>query len=64
MIVRIQHIREAKLCMSGARGWFASHGLSWTEFLEKGLSVEVLESTGDPLAFRVTEIARKEAENG
>ncbi len=64
IIVTMKHVREANLCSSGARYWFKQHNLSWHEFLTTGLSAEVLEATGDELAFRVTKIARQEAENG
>jgi len=36
-------------------------GWSWAEFLERGIAVEIVEATGDPLALRVAEIARREA---
>ena len=63
-IVRIQHIRAAKLCTKGARRWFESHGLSWSDFLTNGKSADELDALGDALAFRVTAIAREEASNG
>lgn len=63
-IVRIQHIRSAKLCASGARRWFESHGFSWADFLANGKSADELDATGDALALRVTAIARKEAGDG
>lgn len=60
----MKHIREAKFCASGARDWFQKYGLSWSDFIANGIAAEKLESTGDALAFRVTEIARKEADDG
>lgn len=59
-IVRMEHIRKAKLCASGARAWFRSHDFSWPDFLEHGMDADVLDATGDALAFRVTAIARAE----
>lgn len=64
IVVRIQHVRAAQLCTSGARAWFKKYGFSWTDFLANGKPAEELEATNDELAFRVTAIARKEAENG
>lgn len=58
VLVTITHIRQAKLCAKGARNWFQSHGFSWADFLQNGKSADELEATGDPLAFRVTAIAR------
>jgi hypothetical protein len=62
IIVRISHIRTAKICMSGARDWFKQYDLSWSDFLQNGLPVEVMEATQHPLALRVCRIARQEAE--
>lgn len=59
-LVTMTHIRQAKLCASGAREWFRSHNFSWSDFLENGMDADILETTGDPLAFRVTEFARAE----
>lgn len=64
IIVRVNHIRAANLCMGGARAWFAKYNLSWSEFLENGYSVEIIEGTGDAFGLRVAEVARKEAEDG
>lgn len=64
MIIRVSHIRAANLCMAGAREWFAYHDLSWNDFLSNGIPVETVEAIGDPIAVRVTAIARKEVEDG
>lgn len=61
-IVTIEHIRQANLCMKGARNWFAFHGFSWPDFIANGKSADELEATGDALAFRVTAIARQKAQ--
>lgn len=58
VIVTMRHIRQAKLCASGARAWFKSYGLDWSRFLAAGVQAEELEKTGDPLAMRVVAIAR------
>ena len=64
IMVRVHHIRSARLCASGARRWFESHGFSWADFLANGKAADELEATGDAFALRVTAIARKEAEDG
>ena len=64
IVVHIHHVRAAKLCMSGARRWFESHGFSWVDFLTNGKSADELEATGDALALRVTAIARGESASG
>ena len=60
MIVRISHVRKARLCNRGAREWFARYGLDWQEFLDHGIDAEKLTATGDPYALRVVEVARDE----
>ncbi len=63
-IVSMRHIRAANLCAGGTRDWFRRQGFDWNDFLQNGITVEKMESTGDPLALRVTAIAREEAANG
>lgn len=60
VLVRMKHIRAAKICRKGARTWFDHHGISWSELLERGIPVEVLEATGDKPALDVAAIARGE----
>lgn len=60
VIVRMRHIRGAKMCSRGARGFFERHGLDWSKFLEEGIPGSELEATGDALAFQVVEFARGE----
>lgn len=57
-IVRVQDIRAARICFQGERPWFRRRGFSWQSFLTDGIEAEVLEATGDALAFRVTAVAR------
>lgn len=60
--VFIRHVRAARLCTKGGRAWFASYGLSWTNFLKEGIDIATLEATGDPLAARAIAKAREEAD--
>lgn len=62
--VTVRHVRKAALCMSGARNWFDSYGLSWSDFLENGISAARLDTLGDALADKVSAIAREEFANG
>lgn len=64
MIVRVHHIRNAQICMKGARTWFERHDLSWDDFLDHGLPLEQVEAIEDALAQRVAEAARQEMNNG
>lgn len=58
--VFMRHIRMAKLCAPGTRGWWRKHGLDWRDFVKNGIEGEKLIATGDPLAMRVVEAARSE----
>ena len=62
--VHMRHVRQARLCSRGTRTWFERHGLSWSVFLDRGYDEGVLTATGDPLAMRAVEAARKEASDG
>lgn len=63
-IVRMKHIRTAKLCAGGARRWFQARGLDWSAFLANGIPASVLGQWGDPLAARAIEEAEKDVNNG
>jgi len=62
--VTMRHIRQAKLCASGARAFFARYGLDWSRFLREGIPASELEATGDALTARTVALAREEAANG
>lgn len=57
-MVRMEHIRAAKMCSRGARDFFVRHGLDWNQFLKQGLPATELEATGDAMAMKVVEVAR------
>lgn len=63
-IVRMKHIRAAKLCAGGARRWFQAHGLDWSDFLENGILASILGQWGDPLADRAIAEATKDVIDG
>ncbi len=56
--VYMKDIRAAKLCSSGARGWFKRQGMDWNKFLSEGLPEEDFLATGDANALLVVEAAR------
>lgn len=58
VLVKMEHIRAARMCSRGARAFFQRHGLDWQKFLKDGLPAEVLEATGDAMALQVAELAR------
>ena len=61
LIVRPNHVRQAKLCTRGARQWFALHKIDWNEFVTQGVPIERLEALKDELADRVCQCCRDEA---
>lgn len=63
-VIHIRHMRQAKLCMNGTRAWFAARNWSWQSFITDGRPAEDFIATGDPLAMRPVEAARREAEHG
>ena len=65
MIVIHADLRACNFCSRGARDWFKRHNLNYLEFVQKGLPESVLAATGDALAIRVIEQAKKrEAQDG
>lgn len=55
-----RHIRELGYCNRGARAFCERHGLDWRRFLAEGLPAQQIESTGDAMALKAVERARKE----
>lgn len=58
VIVRMEHVRAARMCSRGARAFFARHNLDWQTFIKDGLPAEVIAATGDEMALQVVEVAR------
>lgn len=50
---------RAGFCRGGARRWFDSHGLDWSDFVRNGIAAETLEATGDGFALAVVAWAHK-----
>lgn len=57
MIIRMEHVRQAKMCASGARAFFKRYNLDWNKFLTEGLPEEDIIATGDAMGLDVVEIA-------
>lgn len=64
LIVKMEHVRAARLCSAGARTWLAHHGIALERFLREGVPAEELEATGDAFALYVVALARSRAANG
>lgn len=59
--VTIADVRACKLCVRGARQWFALNKLSFEHFLIQGYPIEVIEATNDALGKQVADYARRRA---
>lgn len=58
VLVRMEHIRAARMCSGGARAFFEAHGLDWVAFLREGIDAQKLLATNDEMARQVVEVAR------
>lgn len=45
-------------CHRGARAWFARHELDWSDFVQNGVDIEILDSIDDAMAARLTAFVR------
>jgi len=66
-MVRIEHCVGTdgkRYCVPGMRAFAARHGLDFRAFLRGGVPAAELERTGDAMALRAAQRARKEHEHG
>lgn len=54
----VEDVREAGLCVRGAKQWFALHKLDFAHFLTHGINMSQLPQN-DALAKKVIEVARE-----
>ncbi|MEC7118659.1 MAG: hypothetical protein VXW65_01995 [Pseudomonadota bacterium] len=59
MIVIYADMRALGYCSKGAREWFAQHGLDYRQFVRSGLDADTLLATGDAMAVKTVEQAKK-----
>lgn len=64
MMVRMRHVRAARICASGARDFFRANGLDWHDFVKNGISTVTLEEIGNPVALRAVAAAQAETVDG
>ncbi|MCO1336745.1 hypothetical protein MO867_20670 [Microbulbifer sp. OS29] len=64
LVIKPHHIHLAGLCITGARPWFAHHKIEMADLRRGRITTETLAATGDALAQRVIDAARKEDEDG
>ena len=61
IIVTTADVRALGWCFSGSREWAKRHGLSWAEFVQSGLPVEVFDALHDGFADTLAAKARLRA---
>lgn len=57
--VRLCDARAVKFCNKGGRAFAVRHGLDWAGFLKNGLDESEFLATGDAMALKAVEVARK-----
>lgn len=60
----VADIRQAKICMSGAREYFAARDWDWADFLENGRSLADLAVQGDVYSDRIVNNIKERDANG
>ena len=61
LTITVEDIRAAKMCVRGAKQWFALHKLDFADFLAHGISEERLVALNDEMANRAIEVAKLRA---
>lgn len=61
VVVRVEHLRKARMCSRGARAWAQRYGIDYVKFLHDGVPASELEATGDALGMKLAAVAREEA---
>jgi len=59
-MVYVRHIRQANLCASGTRTWFARHCLDYSAFLKDGIDADKILALGDHFGNTVVAKAKEE----
>jgi hypothetical protein len=63
VLVTVEHMREANLCVRGMKQWCRLHQIDFAEVVRRGgIPASELEKTGDVLALRLVQIARDDQE--
>lgn len=63
MRIRIDDVRKAGYCVSGARNWFRANNIDFAEFIKNGMDADEFVRRGDELAKVVVD-KKIERENG
>ena len=58
MKIYMSDIRQAGMCARGSRAFFFSQSWDWSDFLENGIDIEIVEQTNDAMAQQVVEYVK------
>ncbi|MNY99993.1 hypothetical protein D3C78_165730 [compost metagenome] len=58
MKIYMPDLRKAKMCARGSRAFFLAQGWDWSDFLENGIDIEIVEQTNDAMAQQVVEYVK------
>ena len=59
LIVTIEDVRQAGLCIPGARLWCRRHAIDWHRLLKDGVEASCLIATNDAMAARAVATAQR-----
>lgn len=59
MLIKMHHAKSLNYCSKGIRLWCKSNGVNYMEFIKKGIDEETLLKSGDSMAKKVVEYAKK-----
>lgn len=57
-----RHLKQLQFCNRGARAWFERHNLSWRDFLQSGIDLDIIKNIGDEFAQRAVTHVHAELE--
>lgn len=60
-LVKLEHLRLAHFCVSGAKTWCVANGISFDQFCREGVPASRVEATGDALGIKLAQHAREQA---
>lgn len=61
MMITVNDVRRAGVCVNGLREFFTRHELDLQAFIENGIEARKLIATGDAMAIKVVTLAMEAA---
>jgi len=60
LIIKMRHVRAAKMCGPGIRPFFTKYKLDLNDFLKNGISEQKLLATNDAIVLEVIKAAKND----